>query len=238
MALSELWPGGPLFDPGGGMPLGMDSLLLADFARPARGRALELCCGAAAVTLLLLSRMPGLEADGVELLPAATRSAERNLAANGLERRARVICGDIRAHRALLKAGAYSLCVCNPPYFPAGSGSPPSDPVRAVARSEMECTLSDVLDAAAWALKNGGALDIVHRPERLAELLAEMRSRALEPKRLRLVQRTAESAPSLILAEGRRGAAPGLKIEPPLIVRTDSGGESAEYRRICHRGDT
>ena len=62
MALSELWPGGPLFDPGGGMPLGMDSLLLADFARPARGRALELCCGAAAVTLLLLSRMPGQHA--------------------------------------------------------------------------------------------------------------------------------------------------------------------------------
>lgn len=127
MALSELWPGGPLFDPGGGMPLGMDSLLLADFARPARGRALELCCGAAAVTLLLLSRMPELEADGVELLPAAARSAERNLAANGLERRARVICGDIRAHRALLKAGAYSLCVCNPPYFPAGSGRASSD---------------------------------------------------------------------------------------------------------------
>ena len=53
-----------------------------------------------------------------------------------------------------------------------------------------------------------------------------------------LVQSTAASAPSLVLAEGRRGGAPGLKIEPPLIVRTDSGVESAEYRRICHRGDT
>ena len=149
-----------------------------------------------------------------------------------------MICGDIRAHRALLKAGAYSLCVCNPPYFPAGSGRASSDRARALARSEMECTLADVLDAAAWSLRTGGAFCVVHRPERLAELMALMRAHALEPKRLRLVQSTAASAPSLVLAEGRRGGAPGLKIEPPLIVRTDSGGESAEYRRICHRGDT
>lgn len=237
MPLSALWPGGPLFDPGGGVPLGMDSLLLADFAKAPRGRSLELCCGSGAVSLLLLSRIPALEADCIELLSGPAEDAARNFAANGLERRARVINGDIRAHRKVVEPGAYALCVCNPPYFPAGSGSPPSDPVRAVARSEMECTLSDVLDAAAWALKNGGALDIVHRPERLAELLAEMRSRALEPKRLRLVQRTAESAPSLILAEGRRGAAPGLKIEPPLIICSPDGGESGEYRRICHRGD-
>ena len=104
----------------------------------------------------------------------------------------------------------------------------------ALARSEAECTLSDVLDAASWALKSGGALALVHRPERLAEIFEGMRARSMEPKRLRLVQHTAASTPSLALVEGRRGGAPGLRVEPTLLLRDGDGAESGEYRRIYH----
>ena len=150
MAFCELWPSGPIFDPGGGFPLGMDSVLLADFARPGAVRGVELCCGSGAVSLLLLWRAPSLRMDCVELLSSSARCAGDNFAANGLAGRARVINGDIRDHRRLLRAGEYSLAVCNPPYFPAGSGRSSPDPARALARSEAECTLSDVLDAASW----------------------------------------------------------------------------------------
>ena len=234
MAFCELWPSGPIFDPGGGFPLGMDSVLLADFARPGRGQGVELCCGSGAVSLLLLWRAPSLRMDCVELLSSSARCAGDNFAANGLAARARVINGDIRSHRRLLRAGEYSLAVCNPPYFPAGSGRSSPDPARALARSEAECTLSDVLDAASWALKSGGALALVHRPERLAEIFEGMRARSMEPKRLRLVQHTAASTPSLALVEGRRGGAPGLRVEPTLLLRDGDGAESGEYRRIYH----
>ncbi len=234
MAFSRLWPNGPVFDPGRGFPLGMDSVLLADFARPGRGRGVELCCGSGAVSLLLMCRAPGLSMDCVELQPSSAEDAGRNFEANALSGRSRVINGDIRSHRALLSPGVYSLAVCNPPYFPSGSGRTSPRPDRALARSEAECTLEDVLDASAWALKNGGSLYIVHRPERLAELLSAMRSRALEPKRLRLVQHSASSAPSLVLAEGRRGGASGLRVEPTLLLRGPDGRETEEYRRIYH----
>ena len=123
--------------------------------------------------------------------------------------------------------------MCNPPYFAEGSGR--ASESMAVARSEAVCTLADVVTAAAWCLRTGGAFCIVHRPERLAELLSLMGGAGLEPKRLRLVQHRLEKQPSLVLVEGRKGARPGLEVLPTLILTGPDGQDSAEVRRIYHR---
>ena len=117
---------------------------------------------------------------------------------------------------------------------PSVTVGPPPTP-RAAARGETSCTLDDICAAAQWLLRTGGGFSLVHRPERLGEVFACMGAHGMEPKRLRCVQPRAESAPSLVLVEGRRGGKPGLKIEPPLILSTSDGGESDEYRRIYHR---
>lgn len=76
---------------------------------------------------------------------------------------------------------------------------------------------------------------MVHKPERLSEVMCCMSRVGLEPKRLRLVSPREGTAPNLILIEGKRGGKPGLKIEPPLILTDTNGGESAEVKRIYHR---
>jgi tRNA1Val (adenine37-N6)-methyltransferase len=208
-------------------------VLLADFVRAKPGRAVELCSGAGLISLLLLTREPRLSLDCVELDPAASAAAERNFAKNGLGESARALCLDIRAHRAALPHAAYGLAVCNPPYFAEGSGR--ASESMAVARSEAGCTLAEVVAAAAWCLRTGGAFCLVHRPERLAELLSLMGGAGLEPKRLRLVQHRLEKPPSLVLVEGRKGARPGLEVQPALILTGPDGQDSAEVRRIYHR---
>ena len=240
--MTELWTGGPLYEGGGAFPITTDSVLLADFVRAKPGRAVELCSGAGLISLLLLSREPGLNLDCAEIDPAATASAERNFAANGLAGRARALCLDIREHRAALPHTAYGLAVCNPPYFPEGSGMASGTESRAVARSEKGCTLAEVVAAAAWCLRTGGVFCLVHRPERLAELFRRARAAGCatsrqEPKRLRLVQDRAEKAPRLVLAEGRKGARPGLELLAPLILTGPDGRDTAEVRRIYHRED-
>ena len=70
---------------------------------------------------------------------------------------------------------------------------------------------------------------------RLAELLETLRRSGLEPKRLRLVQHDAASAPSLLLLESRRGGRPGLAVEPTLLLRDADGRETDETRRIYFR---
>lgn len=231
--MTELWKGGPQYEGGGAFPITTDSVLLADFVRAKPGRAVELCSGAGLISLLLLTREPRLSVDCVEIDASASAAAERNFAENGLGGSARALCLDIRAHRSVLPHADYGIAVCNPPYFAEGSGR--TSESMAVARSEAGCTLADVVAAAAWCLRTGGALCLVHRPERLAELLSLMGGAGLEPKRLRLVQHRLEKPPSLVLVEGRKGARPGLEVLPTLILTGPDGRDSAEVRRIYHR---
>lgn len=231
----ELWPGGPVFRQAAQAPLGTDSVLLADFAAGKGARGIDLGCGSGILSLLLLAGAPQLHMTGLELREEAARIARENLERNGCAGRSAVLTGDIRRVRELFSTGSFDLCVANPPYFPAGSGASAPDPARAAAREESECTLEELCAAAAYLLPTGGRFCLVHRPERLAELFGAMSAHGLEPKRLRLCCHRPDAAPNLVLAEGRRGGRPGLKIEPILFLHDVEGRETAEIRRIYHR---
>ena len=105
---------------------------------------------------------------------------------------------------------------------------------RGDARAELTASIDDVFAAAERLLQWGGRFCLVYRPDRLAALFAAATAHGLEPKRLRLVQHTAQSAPALALLECRRGGNPGLSVEPLLLLRLD-GGESPDVRRAYFR---
>lgn len=232
----HLWENGPLFAQSAHFKLGTDSVLLADFANLSRARrGIDLGCGSGIIAMLLLARSEKLNMTGLEINQDAAELAGKNMAVNSFGGRAEIVAGDIRRHRELFRAGSFDLAVANPPYFPQKSGALSAESGRAAARGEVECTLEELCRAAAFLLKTGGSFCIVHRGERLSELMCLMSGCGIEPKRLRLVQHKANSAPSLALVEGRRGGSAGLKIEPPLILADENGGESEEYRRIYHR---
>ena len=233
---NELWQGGPVFAQAEHFKLGTDSVLLASFAsaKSAR-RGIDLGCASGVVALLLLSGNERLCMTGLEIVPEAAELARANMEKNSLSTRAEIICGDIRRHRELFRSGEFDLVVSNPPYFPLGSGRLSPDKERAAARGETDCTLSDICAAAAFLCRTGGRVCFVHKPERLSELFCLMSARGIEPKRLRLVCHTQNSAPNLVLVEGRRGGNPGLKIESALVLRNPDGTETDEILKIYHR---
>lgn len=233
---NELWAGGPVFAQAEHFRLSTDSVLLADFVNiNGARRGIDLGCASGIAALLLLCRSEKLHMTGLELLPAAAELARENMARNALDGRSEMLCGDIREHRRLFRTGAFDLVVANPPYFTLGSGALSPDRDRAGARGEMNCTLEDVCAAAAYLCRTGGSFCMVYRPERLTDALVCMRRYALEPKRLRFVCHRADSAPSLVLLEGRRGGKPGLTVEKNLVLHEPDGGETDEVKRMYHR---
>ena len=215
--------------------LSTDSMVLADFCRLPRNAAVcDLGCGCGALGLLLLRDHPDAHVTGIEILPEAAAQARKNIDANQLSDHAAILTGDLRAHRTLLQSGTFDIVVSNPPYFPVASGSASPDTARAAARSEICCTLDDLCACAAYLLRFGGDFFLVHKPERLADLLCTLRAHGLEPKRLRLVRHHAAADASLVLLQARRGANAGLSIEPELLLYAPDGAPSTEYQRIYH----
>ncbi len=188
-------------------PLGADSLALGGFCTLKGGwRVLDLGCGAGLLLLLCARRQEGLTLSGVEWDPHAAALARKNLSENGLE--GQILTCDLRT-MSLDKP--MDLVISNPPWYPQGSG-------KEGGPGRMEdCTLPQLCTAAAGTLKPKGRFALVHRPERLTDLLCALRGAGLEPKRLRLCRHSPDKSPYAVLIEAVKGGHPGLDILPDLI---------------------
>ena len=214
---------------------GMDAVLLADFARPRpRSRVCDLGTGTGILPLLLYGREKSITCDAVEIQPDAAERAERTMRLNGLESVIVLHNRDLRSVRAFLPHASYDLVICNPPYSPGDASLPSPKAALRTARQESECTLNDVADAAAWLLRDRARFVLMLPAARLTEAFATLKSRRLEPKRLRFVHANASRPARLALIETMLGVHPGLIVEPPLIVKRPNGEDTDEIRRIYH----
>ena len=232
----ELWNGIRMQQPDSGFRLGTDSVLLSQFLTlPRAAKIADLGSGCGTLGLLLCARDENCSVTGVELDAQAHRLAQENIVQNGLRDRLTSILGDVRAIRTLLPAGGFSCVISNPPYFPVGSGKVSSG--NAAARSEETLSLRELCAAAAYLLPSGGRFALVHRPERLCDLICTMLENGIEPKRIRFVRHSANSPVCMVLLEGRRGGRPGLEYLPDFLEFTPDGAETEDYRAAYHRGE-
>ena len=226
----EYLPHGMQLDiPKGCFPLTTDSMVLAHFAGDLGTRSvLDLGSGCGTLGLLLCARSRYCRVTGVELDEAAHHAAGENIRRNALDQRMESICADLRRVPGLFAPGSFDCCISNPPYF---SGGPASQFTS--ARREDCCTLAELMASAAWALKYGGDFFLVHRPERLGEIIAQAGAFHLEAKRLCLVRHGPGKDVSLILLQLRKGGKPGLLFEE-LSLTDELGQPSREYKSIYH----
>ena len=214
----------------GAFPLSTDSVALAHFARlPKNATVLDLGSGCGTLGMLLCAEDASCRVTGIELDEKAHLTALENASRNQLEGRLQSICADLTTLSEFLAPGSFSCCVSNPPYFTAG---PESQSVP-LARREDRCTMAQLFEAAAWAVKYGGDFFLVHRPERLGEIFACAANVRMEPKRLCLLRHRPDSPVSLVLVQCRKGAKPGLLWEELCLHQAD-GSISQDYRKLYH----
>ena len=214
----------------GAFPLSTDSVALAHFARlPKNATVLDLGSGCGTLGMLLCAEDASCRVTGIELDEKAHLTALENASRNQLEGRLQSICADLTSLSEFITPGSFSCCVSNPPYFTAG---PESQSVP-LARREDRCTMAQLFEAAAWAVKYGGDFYLVHRPERLGEIFACAANVRMEPKRLCLLRHRPDSPVSLVLVQCRKGAKPGLLWEELCLHQAD-GSISQDYRKLYH----
>ena len=216
--------------PQGTFPLSTDSMLLAHFATlPRNAKVLDFGSGAGTLGLLLCAKDPGCQVTGIEITESGHQAALQNIARNDLAARLTSICTDVRRVPSEFAPGSFHCCVSNPPYFSGG----PASQATPLARREDCCTPEDLLKSAAWALRYGGDLFLVHKPERLAQLIACAAPHKLEAKRLTLIRHKEGGPITLILLQFRKGGKPGLIMEEHSLF--DSQGEpTGYYREVYH----
>ena len=200
---------------------GTDSVLLSDFVRiPSGGKVLDLCTGNGIIPVLLCAKTKAKTITGIEILKESYDIACENVEINNLQDRLTFINGDLKNWKDYFKAGEFDAVTCNPPYMKPKDGFVSPSDLKAAARHEIFASLCDVAEVASQVLKFGGHLFMVHRADRLCDVLCAMRNVSIEPKRLQFVHANPYKEASLILVEGIKGAHPSLKMEKPIYVNT------------------
>lgn len=217
---------------------GTDAVLLSWFASVKKFTDMADLCSGNGIVAILLSRF-GCMKSGVcvELNDAQALLCQKSLELNHIENKISVLNTDLRNIRKdkLLVSGAYDLVTVNPPYSAVNSGLV-SQGAKGFARTELECTLKDVAEQSSFLLRHGGRLCVVHKPERLTDLVCECRNAGLELKRFRTVSAHVGDAPSMILAEFIKFGKSGVNIEPPLIIYNENNQYTDIMNKIYERG--
>lgn len=211
----------------------LDAVLLAHFATIKSGDlVVDLGTGTGVIPLLLSARMKSARIVGLELKPEVAEMAQRSVSLNNLPDHIEIRIGDIKWAGSLLGKGAFDLVVSNPPYAPVGTGKISDSSIKAAARTEIFCTLEDVIREASLLLNTEGRFALVHRPARIGEILTLMRDYRLEPKRMRFVHPMMNREPNLILVEGIKKGKREVQVLPPLFVYQEKGIHSEEMKQI------
>ena len=215
----------------------LDSVLLANFARVNnRMKIIDFCCGNAPIPLFL-STKTNSKIVGVELQKEVFDLAKKSVSMNNLDNQIEILNMDVNSLSKYYDTDSFDLITCNPPYFKVENKSNINlDNVKATARHELNLTLNNIFKIAKKILKNNGRIVMVHRTDRLIDIISEMKNNNIEPKRIRLVYPFDNSKSNMVLIEGSKNGKSGLEIEQNLIVHNSDGSYKEEILRIFNGG--
>ncbi len=203
----------------------LDSVLLANFVtlKLTDKKIIDLCSGNAPVPMLMSFRTKA-RIFGVELQKYIYDMGSASIKENELDGQIEFINADVMDIENYFDDETFDVVTCNPPYFKYCDGSLINDNSgKAIARHEVKIKLADIIIKAKYLLKSGGTLAMVHRPERLIEIINVMQANGIEPKKMRFVYPKANKEANMLLIEGIKNGRPGLKILPPLVVYDEDG---------------
>ena len=214
----------------------LESILLPRFCILKNNmKIMDLCTGNAPIPLVL-SKFTNSKIIGIEIQKEIYDLATETIKLNNLENQIEIINIDAKQIDKKFNTDSFDLITCNPPYFKYKETSNLNDnKIKAIARHEIEIKLEDIIKIGRKLLKNNGSLVLVHRTERLAEIIELLKENNLELKRIRFIYPKENENSNLILIDARKNANQGLKVLPPLICHNEDGSYTKEVQSMFER---
>lgn len=220
-----------------GFCFGIDSVLVSDFAKNIKNEAsvIDLGTGTGIISTLLCGKTEAKKIIGVEVQKEVYDMAKRSVNLNNLQDRFEVINENIKNLKNIYKPNSFDVVVTNPPYKKANTGLKNKDEKKIISRHEVKADLADFIEITKYLLKDKGEFYMVHRPNRLVDILNIMRKYKIEPKQIRFVCPNVKKAPNLVLIKGVKNGGEFLKVEKNLYVYNVDGSYTDEILKIYNK---
>lgn len=220
-----------------GFCFGMDSVLLSDFAKNMKNNStvLDLGTGTGIIPILLCGKTNLKKVVGIEIQQDVANMAKRSSQLNNLQDRFEVVNTNIIDLKNIYEKQSFDVIVTNPPYKKENTGITNENEAKLISRHEITANLEDFISISKDLLKDKGEFYMVHRPERLVDILSLMRKYKIEAKILKFVSPNKNKEPNLILIKGIKNANSFLKVEKNLYVYNEDGKYTNEILKIYNK---
>lgn len=216
---------------------GMDSILLANFVKSnsSKNVILDFCSGSGVISIILSAKQKYKKIYAIELQKEMFNILKENVNINSLNDKISIINEDIKNFQKIrenIVENNIDIIVCNPPYKEIGTGIINENEVKYIARHEAKCKLDDIFSAANKLLNVKGELYLVHKPERMADLITIARANNLEPKLIKYVYPRVDTKPSIVLIKYVKKGGNELIIDKPLIEYKQDGSYTDDIYKL------
>lgn len=220
-----------------GFCFGIDSVLISDYAKKLKkgSKVVDIGTGTGIIGILLCGKCEISHITGIEIQEEVAEMAKRSIQLNHLEEKFDVQNINIKHVFDVIEPNTIDAVVTNPPYMKLNTGAKNIEKKKLISRHEVECDLEDIISISYKLLKSKGEFYMVHRAERIVDIMFLLRKYRLEPKKIRFVHPRKEKEPNLVLIKCVKDGGNGLKIDKPLIVYDDSGNYTDEIYEIYNK---
>ena len=212
----------------------LDSIILANFAniRLRDKNVVDFCTGNGIVPIILAKRTTTSNIVAVEVQKKLADLAIRSIEHNKLSDRVKIVCDDIK-NFSKNNLNFADLIVCNPPYFKVSENSSLNISYeKKIARHEILLNLEELCDCAKKVLKDNGNFCLVHRSDRLIEILFTLKKYNLEPKKIKFFYENVSKNSTLVYIESQKCGNTGLIVDKPFIFYNLDGNMTDEYKKL------
>ena len=217
-----------------GFKFGMDAILLTNFSKNIKknARVLELGTGTGVISILLSEKTDLSKVIGIEIQEQISEMASRSVKLNKLENKVDIINENIKNIENVSEKSTFDVVVTNPPYKKKNTGIVNDNDIKLISRHEITADLEDFIKVGSTTLKSNGEFYMVHRPDRIADIVCLLRKYKLEPKVLQLVYPKIGEKANLLLIKAVKNGGEFLNVEKPLYIYNQDGTYTQELLNI------